>query len=91
MAGKFSIVEDDTTPEQSSQAERVGIQALTLGLQALSQRTVVALSRLFVLFATASAFALWWRVLPEPSVLQLIGLSIYAIFVLAASFIARRL
>jgi len=93
MAAKFSIVEDESerTPEKGSAIEQAGLQALTLGLQALSQRTVVALSRLFVLLATASAFALWLKVLPEPTVLQLIGLGMYAIFVLAASFIARRL
>jgi hypothetical protein len=93
MAAKFSVVEDESepTPNKGSAIEQAGLQALTLGLQALSQRTVVALSRLFVLLATGSAFALWWRTLPDPTVLQLIGLAGYAIFVLAASYIARRL
>lgn len=93
MAAKFSIVDEDAqpTPERPSVAESAGMQALVLGLQALSQRTVVALSKLFVLLATASAFALWWAVLPNPTVLQLVGLGMYGAFVLAASFIARRL
>ena len=92
MAAKFSIVDDESeqTPK-SPVIEQASLQALSLALQALSQRFVVALSRLFVLAATASAFMLWWRVMPEPSVLQLSGLALYAIFVLAASFIARRL
>jgi hypothetical protein len=67
------------------------MQALMLGLGALSKRAVVALQSMFVLLGTGSAFALWWVVLPNPSVLQLVGLSIYALFVLAASVIVRRL
>lgn len=91
MAAKFSIVEDESEPTpKGAVIEQAGLQALALGLQALSQRFVVALSRLFVLLATASAFALWWRCMPEPSVLQLIGLSLYAIFALSASIIVRR-
>ena len=95
MAAKFSVIEDDeptpSAPQNGSKLEQAGIEALALGLSALSQRFVVALSKLFVLLATASAFALWWRVMPEPTVLQLIGLSLYAIFALAASVIARKL
>ncbi len=92
MAAKFSIVEDELekTHERPSLAESAGLQALTLGLQALSQRAIVALSRLFVLLATGSAFVLWYRVMPDPTVLQLSGLALYGTFVLAASFIARR-
>jgi hypothetical protein len=91
MAAKFSIVDEEGERPRTSIAEQAGLQALTLGLQALSQRFVVGLSKLFVLLATASAFALWWRVMPDPTVLQLSGLGLYAIFVLAASFIVRRL
>ena len=95
---QFSIVnENDDLPSPSSpqrisnRTEQASIAALSLALSALSQKAVIALSRLFVLLATASAFALWWRVMPEPTVLQLIGLSLYAIFALAASVIVRRL
>jgi len=67
------------------------MQALMLGLGALSKRAIIALQSAFVLLATASAFALWWSVMPSPSILQLVGLSIYALFVLAASVIVRKL
>jgi hypothetical protein len=66
------------------------MQALMLGLGALSKRAVIALQSAFVLLATASAFALWWSVMPSPTVLQLVGLSIYALFCLAASVIVRK-
>lgn len=95
MTKPFQIITDDAEdqpqPSKTDHVESLGMQALMMGLSALSQRTIVALSRLFVLAATASAFALWWAVLPNPTVLQLVGLGMYGIFVLAASFIARRL
>jgi len=93
MGEPFRIISDDEkTPSKTDHAlEAAGIQTLMLGLGALSQRTVVALSRIFVLLATASAFVLWWSVLPNPSILQLTGLGMYGVFVLAASVIARKL
>jgi len=67
------------------------MQALMLGLGALSKRAIIALQSMFVLLATGSAFILWWSVLPSPSVLQLTGLGMYGLFVLAASVIVRKL
>jgi hypothetical protein len=94
MAEPFRIISEDETekPSRTDRAlESVGMQTLLLGLGALSKRAIVALQSLFVLLATASAFTLWWSVLPSPSVLQLTGLGMYAMFVLAASVIVRKL
>jgi len=94
MAEPFRIIEDEPTPPPQARSDRletVGMQALMLGLGALSKRVVVALQSMFVLLATGSAFVLWWSVLPSPSILQLVGLGMYAAFVLAASVIVRRL
>ena len=94
MGEPFRIISEEEAkkPSRTDQAiEAAGMQTLMLGLSALSQRTIVALSRLFVLLATASAFALWWRVMPDPTYLQLLGLGLYATFVLTASVIVRRL
>lgn len=94
MAGEpFRVISDEETepaPPHQDIATRIGIEALSLGLAALSKRTLIAISNLFTLLTVASAFALWWRVLPDPSIRQLIGLSIYAVFVLAANFLVRR-
>jgi hypothetical protein len=93
MGKPFQIISEDE--EKKIKPDRVlesaGMQALMLGLGALSKRAVVALQSMFVLLATGSAFALWWSVLPSPSILQLVGLGMYALFVLAASVIVRRL
>ena len=96
MGEPFRIISDEDDPKRppskTDQAlEAAGMQALMLGLGALSKRAVIALQSLFVLLATASAFILWWAVMPNPTVLQLVGLSIYALFVLAASVIVRKL
>jgi hypothetical protein len=90
MAEPFRVITDDETEPKPSRVESVGINALMIGLGALSQRAVIGLSKLFTLLTVASAFMLWWSVLPNPSILQLVGLGLYAVFVLAANIIARK-
>lgn len=86
---KFEVV--DNLPESSKEtfAERAGTQALILGLKALSQRAIAAIADLFMLATVGSAFWLWWST-PTPDVYQIVSLSIYAAFVLAANYIVRR-
>ena len=95
MAGEpFRVIADEPvkpTSRTEHTLESVGMQTLMLGLGALSKRAVIALQSMFVLLATGSAFVLWWSVLPSPSVLQLTGLGMYGLFVLAASVIVRKL
>jgi hypothetical protein len=67
----------------------VAIAMLTIGLKALSQRALVAVADLFTLLTVASAFWLWWSI-PAPNDRQIVALSIYALFVLAANYIVRR-
>lgn len=97
-------VEDDSTgtvvdhPAASGRitvkptVERPGIeiQTMMLALGALSKRSLVALSNCFTAAALASAWLLWDKVLPEPSVLQLVGLGGYAVFLLSLEWIRRR-
>ena len=94
MAEPFRIIGDDEPQTPTSpppdKLNQIGIEALMLGLSALSQRMVVGLSKLFTLITVASAFALWWAVMPNPTVLQLIGLGMFGLFVLAVNVIVRR-
>ena len=57
MGEPFRIISDDepdTKASKSDQAlESAGMQALMLGLGALSKRAIIALQSLFVLLATA--------------------------------------
>jgi hypothetical protein len=75
--------------ETEPQASGVHIAMLTLALKALSQRALVAIADLFTLLTVGSAFWLWASI-PAPNDRQIIALSIYACFVLAANYIVRR-
>lgn len=71
-------------------ADDIPSRVIVFALQTLAKRTLVAISNLFSLLLAGSAFALWWSVLPQPTVLQLVGLGLYAAFVLVLDFARRR-
>lgn len=85
---QFQVVETEEAP--SEQGHDVAAQMMALALKALSQKALVALASLFTLAVVASVFTLYWSVLPNPSVLQLVGLGAYSAFVLAVLFIRRK-
>lgn len=83
----FEVVSDE---EPASQPKHdAGMAMLILGLKALSQRTLVAVSNLFTLATVASAFWLWMSI-RNPDPYQLVELAMYGVFVLAANWIVRR-
>lgn len=85
----FEIVGGTETEAKSAPVDNaVAIAMLTVALKALSQRALVAATDLFTLVTVASAFWLWWSI-PTPNDRQIIALSIYAAFVLAANWIVR--
>lgn len=90
MAEPFRIVPEDETDTAPAQESSLHINALMLALSALSQRALVAVSKLFTLLTVASAFVLWWSVLPSPSIYQIVGLTIYAVFLLIVNWLVRR-
>ena len=75
--------------EPAEQASAAHVVMLTIALKALSQRALVALADLFTLLTVGSAFWLW-STIPAPNDRQIVALSIYALFVLAANYIVRR-
>ncbi len=93
---KFELVQEEDPAEaagQASEAQKADpfwSDVLLLSLQALSKRTVVALSNLFCLLTVGSVFVLFYNT-PSPSVLQIVSLSIYAVFVAAINVIVRRM
>lgn len=70
--------------------EPAGTNILLMALRALSQRTIIAISNLFVLAAAGSAFWLWYVTLPQPSVPQLVGLGLYGMLILALTHLVLR-
>lgn len=65
-------------------------EMLTIALKALSQRFVIALASLFSIALAGSVFALYWKVLPNPSVESLVGLGLYSIFIIGLHVVRMR-
>ena len=89
----FKVIDEPAPPPepvQPSAAHVFNATAIVFGLKVLSQRAVVALSALFTAALVASAWLLWWSVLPNPTAPQLIGLGGYAVFVLLVEIVRRR-
>ena len=86
---KFQVVDQITDAGEPNSSGEAGARMLMLGLRALSQRAIVALGNLFVLAAVGSAFWLWYLT-PRPDQFQIVSLTIYALFVLAAIWLVRR-
>jgi hypothetical protein len=85
----FEVVGGTEVEPKPAVEQGVAIAMLTIGLKALSQRALIAATDLFTLITVGSAFWLWYLT-PDPNDKQIISLSIYAIFVLAANYIVRR-
>jgi hypothetical protein len=90
-ARRFELVQEDESTTTASETPDRATDLLFLSLQALSKRTVVALSNLFCLLTVGSVFVLFYRVIPAPDAFQIVSVTIYAVFVLAANAIVRRM
>jgi hypothetical protein len=93
-ARKFQILgEEEITetppPRTADEATQRNMQLLLLSLRVVSQRALTAASHLFTLLLCGSALLIWWSVLTAPTVLQLVGVGMYAAFVLAIEWIRR--
>lgn len=92
---RFELVQDDAETAASTEPPATTespfwSEVLLLSLQTLSKRTLVALSNLFCLLTVGSVFVLFYNT-PTPSVLQIVSLSIYAVFVATINVIVRRM
>lgn len=83
----FEVIEGGGDP--APQATNAQVVMLTIALKALSQRALTAATDLFTLITVGAAFWLWYLT-PTPTDRQIISLSIYALFTLAANYIVRR-
>jgi hypothetical protein len=91
MAEMFKLepVPEETDPaEPAAGGHDAGMAMLMMGLGALSKRALAAMPALFAVPAVGSAFLLWYLT-PKPDVYQIVSLTIYALFVLAAAWLVR--
>jgi hypothetical protein len=77
------------TPQGAAETQRA-LQILMLSLRVVGQRFITALSNLFTAAALASAWLLWSRVLPNPTVNQIVAVTLYSAFVGAIDWARRR-
>ena len=79
---RFELVQDDDQPETASPpASDRATDLLFLSLQALSKRTLIAISNLFCLLTVGSVFVLFYSIIPSPNTFQIVSTTIYAVFV----------
>ena len=102
MSGhKFQIIEDvpvDTAAVAAAEAklaearrlQTAATQTMMLALKTIAQKLIIAISNLFSAAALGLAWLLWRQTLPDPSSNQLIGLGVFAVFILALEYIRRR-
>jgi hypothetical protein len=83
---------EEQTPQQKDHtaANERDARILMLAISTISKRSIIAISNLFSLLSVASVWLLTYRVLPEPSQVQLVGICGYAIFILLLEIIRRR-
>lgn len=84
------IREEQPDPALARAANAAALSALTLGLKALSQRALAATRDVFTLLSVGSGFWLW-NSIPDPSYSQIVSLSLYALFILSANIIVRKI
>ena len=82
---RFEVVEEPDSSPETSHTETVAFAGLMLALKALSQRAVGALEACFTLVTVLLVWALWWRIIEDPSTNQIAALSLFAGFVLLAN------
>jgi hypothetical protein len=93
-ARKFQVLAEEElaeapAPKTPDEASQRNMQLLLLSIRIVSQRFITAVSHLFTAAMVGSALLLWWRALPDPTPLQLVGLGMWAVFLLAVEFIRR--
>ena len=86
---RFQAVEIPDDPPEDSKAVAAAASAIGLALKALSQRAIAATRDVFTLLSVGSGFWLWFNI-PDPKPTQIIALSLYALFILSANVIVRR-
>ena len=90
---KFEPVEiREEQPDQAlaRAANAAAVSALALGLKALSQRAIAGMRAAFTLLSAGAIF--WvWTATPDPKPSQIVSMTIFAIVMLAANVIVRRI
>lgn len=96
----FTTVDDESDQAATQQTAQVidhpakesvlATQMMMLALKALSQRALVAVSTLFTAAGLFGGWWLWNGILADPSPMQLVGVTLYAVFFIGLEIVRRR-
>ncbi len=88
---RFEIIDENDAPQArpQPQGQDAAFNALMLALKAMSQKTVIALSKLATLAMTGSVFWLFMSI-PNPSTNQIVWGGMYSVFILLLTFLMHR-
>jgi len=89
---RFEVVGEEADPKNPAESSAGAISAamLQLAISALGQRALIAIASLFSIALAGSVFALYWKVLPDPSTYSLVGIGLYSIFIIALHVVKAR-
>lgn len=80
-------------PSQPDMGQKAMLAGIMLGLKALSQGAAIALGNIanqcFALVTVSMVFWVWTTV-PDPNQYQIVSLTLFGLFILAANVIVRR-
>ena len=93
--GEFEpTLEGDSPPPRPAPAVSAGesrlLSLLAVSLRQWGARAVIAFASLVHLLMLSSAFVVYLQVIAAPTVLQLVGVGMYSMFILVGIFILRR-
>ena len=83
------IHEEQPDPALARAANSAAVSALALGLKTLSQRAISGLRAAFTLLSAGMIFWVWTST-PDPKPSQIVSMTIFAVVMLAANVIVRR-
>lgn len=83
------IHEEQPDPALARAANAAAVSALALGLKTLSQRAIGGLRAAFTLLSAGAIFYVWVST-SDPKPLQIVSMTIFALVMLAANVIVRR-
>jgi hypothetical protein len=85
----FEVIAGTDTEPRPPEDNKVAIALIMMGIKALSQRALTAVTDLFSLLTVASCFYLWYLT-PKPDAYQIASLTLYGLLTLAINWIVRR-
>lgn len=92
LATEQEELEHQAAPAPQAQAEAAGVtlDVILLALKVLGQRAATIAGHAYPVLALGAAFFMWWQVMATPTPYQLVGLGLFAAFLLCMQILRRK-